>query len=476
MARIVVVGAGMGAMAAAARLAVAGQRVTVIERGPTYGGAVHRRERAGFGFDTGPGLLHLPAVWRDLFLKTGRESLEECVELRQIDPAVEHRYADGTVLRLPGFSQGGIRQALDAALGDGAGERWAGLLRRARQTWEATRRPLVEEPLTSSAQREELGRERYPALRRGPWRRRPPTLADVARAELRDPRLGALLAGTVVEYGVDPRTAPAGAVVLPYVEQTFGSWYPVGGMRALATAVYERCRARGVDFVFGAEAVQILQRDGRVAGVQLSSGAQHPADSVVWSTAGVGQRPAGSSRFTVLLALRGGRPAEAAHRTTLLPRDPWGDPLEHPVVRVHRPDDAALRPGPDDEAVVLSALVPPQGVKDWTAGGVAEEFADRLLTRADESGLGLRERVRWREIRTPAEVAADTGVPGGVVAAPALAGAGGEFLAAANSGRLPGAYRAGSLAHPGGGLASTGMSGALVAGLILEGPNWRGSY
>ena len=76
MARIAVIGAGMGAMAAAARLAVAGHRVVVYERAATYGGAVGRFEREGFAFDTGPGLLQLPAVYRDLFVKTGKEPLE----------------------------------------------------------------------------------------------------------------------------------------------------------------------------------------------------------------------------------------------------------------------------------------------------------------------------------------------------------------------------------------------------------------
>ncbi|MET9972726.1 NAD(P)-binding protein, partial [Streptomyces sp. NPDC006356] len=108
MARIAVIGAGMGAMAAAARLAVAGHRVAVYERTETYGGAVRRFERDGFGFDTGPGLLPLPAVYRDLFLKTGKEPLEGCVELVQVDPSARHVFADGTELSLPNASRAGV--------------------------------------------------------------------------------------------------------------------------------------------------------------------------------------------------------------------------------------------------------------------------------------------------------------------------------------------------------------------------------
>src|SRR3954466_3950123 len=147
MGRIAVIGAGTGAMAAAARLAVAGHRVTVFERTETYGGAVRRFERDGFSFDTGPGLLPVPAVHRDLFIKTGKEPLEDRVELVQVDPAARHVFADGTEVSLPNASRAGVVAALDEALGAGAGERGGDFLVRAREAWDRTRRPLLEEPL-----------------------------------------------------------------------------------------------------------------------------------------------------------------------------------------------------------------------------------------------------------------------------------------------------------------------------------------
>lgn len=481
MARIVVVGAGMGGMATAARLAVAGHRVTVLERGATYGGAVGRFARDGFAFDTGPGLLHLPAVWRDLFVKTGRQPLEECVALTRVDPMAEHRFVDGTRVRLPASSLGGVRQALDEALGDGAGARWAALLGRARHTWEATRRPLVEEPLTPelpAERRAALERDPYPAdggrgrgLLRRRARRPPGTLTELGRGELGEPRLAALLAASVRDHGVDPRRAPASAAVLPYVEQTFGLWYPRGGLRALADAVYRRCRDRGVEFAFGAQAAGILRRGDRAAGVELADGDRHEADAVVWAAPGLGSPPPGTSRCTVLLALRGPRPAGTAHRTVLHPPGP--DASRAPTVTVFRPDDPTLRPDADHETAVLTAPVAPGEAGDVSD---AAAVADRLLDATEAAGLGLRARLLWREVRGPADVARETGVPGGVVPAPALAGAGGAFLAGANTGRLSGAYRAGGTAHPGGGLAHAGMSGALAAGLIVEGPHWRGSY
>ncbi|MGW7101524.1 phytoene desaturase family protein [Streptomyces sp. NPDC054838] len=464
MARIAVIGAGMGAMATAARLAVAGHRVTVYERGSTYGGAVGRYGRDGFSFDTGPGLLHLPAVYRDLFVKTGKRPLEECVDLVQVDPAVRHVLPGGAEVTLPNASRGGAAAVLDQAFGPGAGERWSDVLGRARDAWNATRRPLLEEPLRPDWQ--VLGEDPYPALRKsGLLRRRPPTLAEVAARELGGP-LGELLAERVRAYGLDPATAPASAAVLPYMEQTFGSWYVRGGLRRLATAVHERCLERKVDFVFGTAVREVVRRDGRAAGLLLADGEVVEADAVVCGVdpralavpLAPGSTPARSTglqaRYTLFLALRGARAADAVHRT-----------LTGGGVTVLRPDDPAAAPDTEHEAVTVQAVVDPG----------AAPSAEDLLAAAARAVPGLRERLLWHELRTPADIAGATGAVDGAVPAPALAGAGGRLLYPANTTALPGLYLAGGWAHPGGGLPHAGMTGALVAGLIVEGAGFRGS-
>ncbi|WP_435970576.1 phytoene desaturase family protein [Streptomyces sp. Qhu_M48] len=476
MARIVVIGAGLGAMAAAARLAVAGHRVTVYERGPTYGGAVGRFERDGFAFDTGPGLLHLPAVYRDLFVKTGREPLEECVALTQVDPASRHVFADGTRVDLPNASRAGTVAALDAALGAGAGARWGDFLVRAREAWDRTRRPLLEEPLPADPA--PPAREPYPALRPGLLRRPTTTLAQVGARELRDPRLAALLDAYAWSYGFDPATAPASAAVLPYMEQTFGSWYVGGGLRALADAVYERCLKRRVAFVFDTPVEDVLEKDGRAVGVRLAGGETVEADHVVsgapvpalyrdhvvaWERGDDRPRfqPLGTSRVTVCLALRGAREADAVHRAVVHAQG------ERPTVTVLRPDDPALRPDPDHEAVTVTSTVRTAQERDWRS------FAGRMVEAAGRVVPELRERLLWQHVRTPEDVRRDTGVA--EVPGPALAGAAGRLLPADNRSPLPGLWFAGGWSHPGGGLAHAGMSGALVAGFIVEGAEFRGS-
>lgn len=509
MARIAVIGAGTGALAAAARLAVAGHRVVVYERTETYGGAVRRFERDGFSFDTGPGLLPLPAVYRDLFVKTGKEPLEDCVELVQVDPSARHLFADGTEVRLPNASRAGVVAALDQALGPGAGQRWGDFLVRARETWDRTRRPLLEEPLWPNwpvlAEREP-----YPAL---PYRRllrtrRAATLAEVGARELGDPRLAALLESHALAHGLDPRATPASAAVLPYLEHAFGTWYVRGGIRELARAVYERCVARKVEFVFGAEVTGVLEKEGRAAGVELADGSVAEADLVVAGVppevlarvarnprvrgdGGVPPRRGLPSRLTVLLALRGGRPAGTAHRTVVHTTDREGEweglfgtaagpdgqaaPAAPPTVTVLRPDDPRLVPDSGHEAITLTSVV---RARPGPAGADAGSFgvgAEELIAAAERAVPDLRERLLWHEVRTPADIAEETGAHGGSVAAPALAAGGGRLLHPSNSTAIPGLFTVGGWSHPGGGLAHAGMSGALVAGLIVEGPEFRGS-
>ncbi|MGP3975197.1 phytoene desaturase family protein [Streptomyces sp. 8N114] len=475
MVRVVVVGAGMGGMAAAARLAVAGHEVAVYERSGTYGGAVRQYAREGFTFDTGPGLLHLPAVYRDLFVKTGREQLEDRVELVQVPVTARHVFADGGgAVSLPNASRGKVISALDEALGTGAGERWAGMLTRAREAWEATRRPLLEEPLRDEpSSRGTLSRDgAYPALRkRGLLHRRTPTLAEAAQDELRDPRLAAMLRGCVWAHGLDPASAPASAAVLAYIEDTFGTWYVRGGMRALADALYERCLERRVAFHFDSAVTGVREKDGRAAGVDLADGSVADADVVVAgggpaAPGGEGGTEQGTARFAVLLALRGARPEGTAHRTLVHRAEAPGQP-----VTVLRPDDPALRPDDAHETAVLTLPVAPGSAADAAA---AARLVEQLLAATDAAGLGLSERLLWHEVRTPADNEAETGAPGGRVPPPALPGARGAFLYPANQTRLPGLYTAGGWSHPGGGLPAAGMSGAMVAGLVQD-PEWRGS-
>ena len=336
MANVVVVGAGLGGLAAAARLAALGHRVTVCERAARVGGKLGVLARDGFVFDTGPSLLTLPAVYRDLFLATGGP-LDAELPLVPVDPVCSYRFADGTRVEMPNASRPKIEQAWDGALGPGAGADWSAFLRRAGAIWDATRETFLESPLDGAGTLIAQARRGRDVLTVAPWR----SLRDLGRHYLRHPHQRTFLDRYATYTGSDPRRAPAALATVPYVEQTFGAWYVPGGLRRLGDAVLARAVERGARVRTCAAVAQILlDRGGRRAvGVRLVDGEPLAADVVVANADAehvyrdllpptVAARPLRALRrvepslsgFVLLLALRGCTP-DLAHHSVLFPAD-----------------------------------------------------------------------------------------------------------------------------------------------------------
>ena len=144
MARVVVVGGGFGGMAAAARLARLGHEVTLLERADHLGGALTTVEQDGFAWDAGPTTTLLPAVVRDLFRKSGRP-LERELDLQPLDLVREHRFADGSSVRLPGGSRAAQLAAFES-LGAGLGRQWVDHVASYGEPWELLRKEWYERP------------------------------------------------------------------------------------------------------------------------------------------------------------------------------------------------------------------------------------------------------------------------------------------------------------------------------------------
>jgi phytoene desaturase len=494
VARVVVVGAGLGGLAAAARLAAAGHAVTVLEQAPQVGGKLGWFSRDGHGFDTGPSLLTLPQVFEDLFAATGAP-LSDVLDLQRLDPAVAYRFADGTTTAVPG-RPADVPARLDADLGAGAGEQWAALLRRAEAMWAATEQPFLRSPLAGPATLARLARRTGDLRTIAPGR----TLRGLGGAYLTDPRLRMLLDRYATYSGSDPRRAPAALLTVPWAEQAFGSWYVRGGLRRLPEAVADRAVERGAVVRTGCAVTEVLAEGGRAAGVRLADGGTLPADVVVCNAdaallygrllprsvparrprAGLRRTTPSSSGVVLLLALDGRTPG-LAHHTVLFPRDYDAEfdalfgrrgrarPVADPTVYVSAPDDPATRPDEDSESWFVLVNAPrhdPHGGVDWTTPGLADGHADRVLATMAERGLDVRDRVRWRVVRTPADLERETGTPGGSIYGTSSNGARATFLRPANASPLPGLFLVGGSAHPGGGLPLVTLSAEIVAGLV----------
>jgi UDP-galactopyranose mutase len=430
---VVVVGGGFGGMSAAARLAKLGHEVTLLERSDHLGGALSTVEQDGFAWDAGPSSTLLPAVVRDLFRKSGRP-LEREVDLQALDLVREHRFEDGTSLRLPGGSRAAQLDAFDR-LGPGLGQQWVDHVASYGDMWELLRKEWYERPFDPDVAPRELT-----ALlgRRESLHRR-------LRRALRDERLRLVAGHRLVMDGHDLRDAPVLAGIDVYLEQRFGAWTVPGGLAALGTAMADRLALRGVTVLTGTSATDLVVRDGRVAAVQVAAG-EVDAEQVV-------------------VAIDPRRlPALAAYVRRTVPALPpvvchvglEGTAEELPDL----PHEVALHGDP--LLVVRTGGRAPDGSAAWTVlarGRIAEDVLVALARR----GIDVRRRVVTRVDRTPRDlVEAWGGSPHGVQWQ-------GPRSARTRLGPrtpIPGVLTAGAHATTGSGLPFTGLSAALVAEVV----------
>jgi phytoene desaturase len=489
--RVVVVGAGVGGLAAAARLAALGHRVTLVEQAEEVGGKLGTLRHDGFVFDTGPSLLTMPHVLEELYDATGAP-LADSLPLERLDTACHYRFADGTRLDLPGEADL-IPDALDAALGPGRGAQWAALMARAARVWDVTHEPFLESPITPRDMLR-LSRRVGDIATVAPWR----TLRGLASDYLDDPRLRALLDRYATYTGSDPRRAPAALVSVPYAEQAFGSWYVPGGLGRLGQSLLERVRSLGVDVLLGTEVVAITTSAGRASGVRLGDGTVLAADVVVANADAasvygdllddpLARRAARRIARTtpslsgLALLLEVDDPPEVAHHQVLFAEDYDAEfdavfgrrgrarPVARPTVYVSAPRDPAVVPGPGTGAWFVLVNAPrhdPLHGTDWDRPGLVDEQADRVLDLMAERGLDVRDRVRHRATVSPADLERRTSTPGGSIYGTSSNGARAAFQRPANRSPLPGLYLVGGSSHPGGGLPLVVLSARIVAGLV----------
>lgn len=485
--RIVVVGAGTGGLAAAARLAAAGHAVTICEQAPAVGGKLGRITLAGATFDTGPSLLTMPHVLAETFAATGT-SLDRVLDLQPVEPIATYRYADGTRFDASA-DRDTMRASLDAALGPGSGADWTALLQRAERIWQAVRLPILEHALGGSRDLIRLVPRLGDLAAVAPHA----TLRGFGRRYLHDPRLRMLLDRYATYTGSDPRRAPAALAVIPFTEQAFGAWYVTGGLYRIAEALAERASTCGATLLLDAPVAAVETAGGRVSGVRLDDGQPLPADVVVANAdaahlygdlvtdpaaagarRGIARAPMSLSGFVVLLVLRGRTPG-LAHHTVLFPADYdaefdalFGDdprPVPDPTLYVAAPEDPSVRPA-DGEAWFVLANAPRSDQVTWDAPGRSECYADRLVDLLAARGLDVRDRVIARQVLSPADLARRTRAVGGAIYGASSNGRRAAFLRPANRSPVPGLFLVGGSAHPGGGLPMVLLSARIVADLL----------
>lgn len=499
MSKIIVVGAGIGGLSVAARLAKSGHHVEIFEASSRTGGKCRREWIEGYAFDTGPSLFTLPAVYKDLFLKTGKR-IESSLTLKAVNPSFRYNFPDGKHVDFVNLDLPKTCEAIDKSLGKDAGDAWHRIMQRAEVMWDISRNPFI----TSSA-------PNFMTLLRMATRRHfiqelkmiAPfsSLSKIARSYTNDPRIISIVERYATYTGSDPRLAPAALLTIPFIETSFGAWHIEGGVGRLGEELAKRCESLGVKIHLNQPIDTIIVKNGVAQGVVDSLGIEHFADVVISNVdpsilynrlihksvkvvAKERKKLKASSPslagFVLLLGLDNskinGDVPQLAHHNIYFPKDYDAEfdqifkakvPVSDPTIYICKPDDPEMVKRANTESWFVLVNAPThQSVGGWDWSNNPQDYARQIISKMDLMGLRVSERLDVMEFRTPRDLEFATGAPGGAIYGTALHGARSLFGKVNNKTPIMNLYALGGGTHPGGGLPLVGIGAELVANLV----------
>ncbi len=407
--RVVVIGAGLGGLAAAAHLVGRGHEVTVFERGRRPGGRAGLIESDGFRLDTGPTVLTLPSLVDSTFAAAGRER-GDYVTIEPVDPMYRAVFADGSVLHV---RHG--RDAMTEEIREFAGRREAGAYNEfcewLSELYSVEMNNFIDTNFDSVLDLLKPWREGLDLIRLGGFGR----LDEKVATFFEDERLQRVFSFQAMYAGLSPHDALALYAVITYMDTVAGVFTPAGGMHALPDGLARALADAGVVFRYETPVTRVLRGgDGRVTGVEVGDTDRVVADAVVCNAdlpvayrtlvGGVdAPRAARRGRFSPscllwVAGVRGAPPTDVAHHNIHF-GEAWDDAFAAVIKRGRRmPDPSILVTVPSitdrslapEGCMSLSALEPVpnlDGKIDWARDG--ERFAADLRQRVGDLGYAV---------------------------------------------------------------------------------------
>ena len=493
--QVAVIGGGLGGLAAACVLAARGHRVTLFDKNSWLGGKAAVLEDQGFRFDMGPTILTMPRVLTRIFAEAGLK-LEDRLDLVRLDPQWRCFFDDGSridlVEDLPTMAASMDRFApgTDAGLG------YVRFQDLARHLHDVSERFFFWKPVEDMLDTFDLKANLNPGTLRDVLSlRMGSSVAGTIRSRVRDARLAQMLDHFTQYVGSSPYGSPAVLCSIAHMQTAEGIWYPVGGTRAVVTALQQLATELGCELRAGEEVTGLRIEQDAVRAVQTARG-ETPVDAVVSNMDAIrtyrelvggpaaqhydrkGYEPACSGVVLYLGLSR--RYEHLAHHDFVFSRDPeeefdWiykrGEPAPDPTCYLAAPavTEPAVAPEGGEALYVLVHTPYLRPHHDWSAmlPAYRQIILDKLKRTA---GLhDIEERIVVERHLTPTDIHERYKVLNGAIYGLASHGRfAGAFKPGNRSRHVKGLYLAGGAAHPGPGMPMVMMSGWIAAAALDE--------
>ncbi|SNC76845.1 phytoene desaturase [Hymenobacter gelipurpurascens] len=486
---VAIIGAGIGGIASAVRLALAGHKVTVFEAQESFGGKMHQLVLpGGYRFDGGPSLFTLPHLVDELFRLAGRDP-QDHFRYQRLDPITQYFFPDGTQLTA-WADEDKFAQEIEQKLSVPAAEVLA-FLKRSRLAYEATADTFLQKSLHKASTY--LSPDVLKALAALPTLGLTSTMHQRhASAFPQEPRLVQLFDRFATYNGSDPYQAPATLSMIPHLEHGLGAFYPEGGIYAIAESLVKLAEDLGVQFRYNEPVEEILTAAGSVTGLRTVKDVydfglvvsnmdvvptyrrllhkepapertlrQPRSSSALIFYWGIGQHFPELGVHNIFFSEDYKREFDAIFQEKTIAADPT---VYVNITSGHTPTDAPE--GHENWFVMVN--VPHDQGQDWPTL-VARTRAAVVARVSKALGTDVGQLIRAEHVWDPPGIEARTSSFGGALYGSSSNNSMAAFLRHPNfSQQLEGLYFCGGSVHPGGGIPLCLLSARIVADLIKK--------
>ncbi len=273
--KAIVIGAGIGGIGAAIRLAVSGYHVQVFEQALIPGGKISTLVKDGFRWDTGPSLFTLPAMVDELFTLAGEDPREH-FQYSRLHSSCKYFWDDGTIINA---WQDTTRFADEIEEQTGVEATHVhSFLEKSKRLYQLTadvflfhslhriRNYLSKSFRNSMLYINELDAFTSMHLRNRRW--------------FSNSKVVQLFDRYATYNGSDPWQTPATLNIIAHLEHNIGAFFPAKGMYSIVETLYNLALRKGVKFSFNTRVKEVMVENSRVVGIKTDQGLM-AADVVV---------------------------------------------------------------------------------------------------------------------------------------------------------------------------------------------------
>ncbi|AMM50868.1 phytoene dehydrogenase [Rufibacter sp. DG15C] len=491
MAKAVIIGSGIGGIAASIRLAVKGYDVTVLEANASFGGKMTQFTLpGGYRFDAGPSLFTLPHLVDELFTLAGRNP-KDYFNYQRLPVVTEYFWPDDTRLTAHANTQH-FAQEVENKL-QVPQEKVLAHLKKVARLYHATEATFLHKSLHKLSTF--LSPDVLKTLPALPELGLMTTMHAANAKAFTDARLVQLLDRYATYNGSDPYQAPGTLNLIPHLEFNIGAFYPEGGIYAIAQSLVKLAEELGVTFKYQEPVQEILVEGQQAIGVRTAK-ATYPAEVVV-------------SNMDIMPTYRKLLPTQPAPETTLKqPRSSsalifyWGISRSFPQLDLHNIffsgdyqkefahifKQKTVSPDPTVYVNITSKYTPsdaPAGHENWfvmvnVPHNEGQDWEDlstytrqAVLQKVSKAlGVEIEPLITTERVWTPVGIEADTSSFAGALYGSSSNNKMAAFLRHPNfTSKIKGLYFVGGSVHPGGGIPLCLLSAKIVGDLAPASSN-----